>query len=131
MEETLKEFHRAGYKIGIATVKPEVFAVRIAKHFGVEKYFDFIAGSELDNSRDKKSDVIIRAMENIAGALPENTVMIGDRDYDILAAKELGLYSVGAAYGYGSEAELTAAGADRLVFTAAEIPEAVRSIFRK
>ena len=37
--------------------------------------------------------------------------MIGDRDNDILAAKEIGHDSIGVLYGYGDEEELTSAGA--------------------
>ena len=41
--------------------------------------------------------------------------MIGDRDYDILGAKEAGVHSMGVLYGYGSREELMAAGADFIV----------------
>ena len=37
--------------------------------------------------------------------------MIGDRKYDITAAKELGIDSIGVLYGYGDYEELTNAGA--------------------
>ena len=33
--------------------------------------------------------------------------MIGDRKYDIVAAKELGIDSIGVLYGYGDYEELT------------------------
>ena len=131
IKETLEKFYSSGHRLGVATVKPEVFAVKIAEHFGIAKYFEFIAGSELDNSRDKKADVIRRAMTNIDYAYPDNTVMVGDRDYDIIAAKEIGIRSIGAVYGYGTEEELKAAGADRLVYGASEIHGALRSLFIK
>ena len=40
--------------------------------------------------------------------------MVGDREYDVLAAKEFSLPSVGVLFGYGSLEELTNAGADML-----------------
>lgn len=129
--DALRTLSKCGYTLGIATVKPEVFAVKIAEHFGFGKYFAFISGSELDNSRDDKAEVIIRAMNNINGARKENTVMIGDRSYDMIAAKKLGLPGIGASYGYGSEDELSEAGADRIVFRPSDIPAAVESVFRK
>ena len=128
--DALKAFSASGLKLGIATVKPEVFAVKIMEHFGLAGCFDFISGSELDNSRDDKADVIIRAMEHIDGANKENTVMIGDRDYDIIAAKKTGLKSIGAVYGYGSEAELLKAGADALVYRADQLSDTVKKVFR-
>jgi len=48
-------------------------------------------------------------------------VMIGDREYDILGAKQFGLDSVGVLFGYGSRAELEAAGATHIVATVAEL----------
>ena len=39
-------------------------------------------------------------------------IMIGDRKYDILGAKENGLDSMGVLFGFGDYEELTNAGAD-------------------
>ena len=44
----------------------------------------------------------------------EIAVMVGDRAVDILAAKANQIRSIGVLWGYGSETELAAAGADRL-----------------
>ena len=49
--------------------------------------------------------------------------MVGDRDNDILGAKDNGLDSLGVLYGYGSREELEAAGADRLAQTVRECKE--------
>ena len=57
------------------------------------------------------------------GAGP-GTVMVGDREHDVLGAKALGLPCVGVLYGYGSREELTAAGAAAL----AETPKALYEI---
>lgn len=45
---------------------------------------------------------------------PAQAVMVGDREYDILGARKLGLDSVGVLYGYGSRQELEDAGATYL-----------------
>ena len=41
--------------------------------------------------------------------------MVGDRQYDILGAKQLGIDSVGVLYGYGDREELETAGATYIV----------------
>ena len=41
-----------------------------------------------------------------------STIMIGDKNYDIFGAKANKITSAGAAWGYGSLAELADAGAD-------------------
>ena len=125
ISELLRELKGAGLKVIMATSKPEAFAVTIAEHFGISRYFDFIGGSLMDGRRTKKSEVIEYVLD-AAGVEERSTVlMIGDRDYDILGAKEAGVHSLGVLYGYGSREELAAAGADFL----AEKPEDVlRSI---
>ncbi|MBQ1847385.1 MAG: HAD hydrolase-like protein [Clostridia bacterium] len=128
IEKALEEFDRLGYSLGIATVKPEIFAEKIMDHFGLTKRFRFISGSELDNSRDDKADVILRAMENINGSTKENTVMIGDRSYDMIAAKKVGIKCIGANYGYGSEEELREAGADATADSPCEIRSALEKL---
>ena len=51
----------------------------------------------------------------------EVAVMVGDRAADIIAAKNNGIRSVGVLWGYGSEGELTDAGADKLCLTPGEL----------
>lgn len=53
-EKLLKDIKNSGRKILLATSKPEEFARRILKHFGLTEYFDFIAGATMDSSRSKK-----------------------------------------------------------------------------
>lgn len=52
-------------------------------------------------------------------------VMVGDRENDILAAREAGLDSIGVLWGYGSREELTEVGATCLVKTAADVERLV------
>ena len=49
--------------------------------------------------------------------------MIGDREHDIIGAKENSLDSIGVLYGYGDREELSAAGADVIVETIRELGE--------
>ena len=49
--------------------------------------------------------------------------MVGDRMYDSNGANDAGGRSIGVLYGYGSEEELTEAGADELAKTPAEVAD--------
>lgn len=114
IDAMLRALRKEGKTLAVATSKPTVFAERILRHFGLDTYFSFVAGSELDGSRSQKSEVIQYALEHLAGAAPERTVMVGDREYDILGARGAGIDSVGVLYGYGSLCELTAAKATHI-----------------
>jgi phosphoglycolate phosphatase len=57
----------------------------------------------------------------MAAVEPARTIMIGDRSHDMIGAKSNGMKAIGVTYGYGSEAELTEAGALHICAT----PEAI------
>ncbi len=123
--ELLQKLRDAGKMLIIATSKPEVFTHRILEHFDLARYFHFVAGSLLDGTRVHKPDVIAHALEQCGLAHKKaETVMIGDRKFDIEGAKLNGLAAIGVTYGYGSEAELKTAGA---MATAAS-PQALESL---
>ena len=54
--------------------------------------------------------------------------MVGDRENDIHGAKENGLRAVGVLFGYGTEKELAAAGADGLAKDTAALSALLRSM---
>lgn len=109
--DLLKRLKQYGKTLIMATSKPEIFAVEILKHFGLYEYFDVAAGASLDASRSKKGSVIGYALEK--GGIKDNSsaIMIGDREHDVIGAKENGLDSIGVLYGYGAYDELKNAGA--------------------
>ena len=102
-----------------------LYCEKILKHFDLDKYFDFIAGSNLDETRTKKPEVIAFALESIGKSLGENVLMVGDRRYDILGAKQLNIDSVGVLYGYGNRAELEDAGATYIIEEISELLEII------
>lgn len=113
--ELLGKLKSQGRTLIVATSKPEAFSVRILKYFDLHGYFDLVAGATLDDTRIKKPDIIRYALESCRIDDKSSAIMIGDREHDILGAKENGLDSLGVLYGYGSPEELEAAGADYIV----------------
>ena len=133
MEQLLKDIKASGRKIALATSKPEPFAKQILQYFHIDSNFDVIAGSTLDGARNSKEEVIAYALEqcgvtnlssrkDIGAFIPQywsekelsEVVMIGDRKYDILGAKKMGIDSIGVLFGYGEEKELRDAGATHI-----------------
>ena len=113
IDTLLAALREAGYTLALATSKPEIFARQILDHFNLAQYFSFVAGSNLDGTRTKKGEVIAYARK-LSGAQPDESLMIGDREHDVLGAREQGLRCIGVLYGYGSREELLAAGAWQL-----------------
>ncbi|MBO5195501.1 MAG: HAD family hydrolase [Clostridia bacterium] len=108
----LSELKSRGKTVIMATSKPEVYARRIAEHFDIAKYFDYMAGSELNGQRIAKTEVIEYALSSLGISDRRNCLMVGDRLHDINGAKKSDIHSVGVLWGYGSREELEEAGAD-------------------
>ena len=106
----LRALHRAGAWVAIASAKPQFMLERLSKHFGIAPYLDAIAGVGLGRHSPDKSDIIAAALPQ--GADLSRACMVGDRKYDIGAARALGMGAIGADYGYALPGELRAAGAD-------------------
>ncbi len=120
--ELLAELREKGKKLYVATSKPEPFAIQILRHFGLDRYFDGIFGSTMDETRNTKDAVIAYALLK-SGADKNDTVMVGDRHHDIDGAKENKMKSVGVLFGYGDRAELESAGADDIAETVKELKQ--------
>jgi phosphoglycolate phosphatase len=112
--ELLSDLKDAGRDLILATSKPEVFAVRVLKHFGIAKYFHCIAGSDLEGHRSDKAKVIEYALSLCGISDCSGCVMVGDRYFDIVGARENGLPCIGVLYGYAVPGELEGAGASYL-----------------
>ena len=116
-----------GYVLSLATSKPTVSASAILEYFDLTRYFSYEFGSNLDGSLSDKSILLKHALA-VTGFEPNNALMIGDRQYDIIGAKSNLIKSVGVSYGYGSANELREAGADLLIEKPAELAKAVQKL---
>lgn len=125
--EMLGRLREAGLHLGLATSKPEVYARRILDHFGLTPLLDEVTGSELSGERTHKDDVIREAMRRMH-ADPGSTLMVGDREHDIIGAHAAGIPCIGVLFGYGSEAELSAAGAEALAQDPADLVQQILTI---
>jgi phosphoglycolate phosphatase len=111
-----------GARLFVATSKNERDACAILEHFGLAGRFVSINGARLDGSRGAKRELIghILAAHGIAA---EEAAMIGDREFDMIGAKTVGVTAIGALWGYGEREELVAARADALAATPREAAE--------
>ena len=123
IDTLLGELKSRGYKIVLATSKPETFARRILDHFDLSKHFYFIAGAEIGGKISNKEDVLEHIIKSLNITDVKECLMIGDRFYDIDGAKATSLESAGALFGLGEVEELTNAGATYLLNSPADLLE--------
>jgi phosphoglycolate phosphatase len=112
--EALRDLRDHGARLYLATSKLTVFARRILEHLELAARLDGIYGSEPGGALDHKTELIADVLSR-HGLQPDQTVMVGDRRYDIAGAHANQLRAIGVLWGYGDREELEAAGADRLI----------------
>lgn len=120
-EWILEELKARGKRIILATSKPEEFAVSILKYFHIDRYFEVIAGATMDEQRNQKAEVIAYALERAGVTDISGAVMVGDREHDVLGAKENGINCIGVLFGFGSREELEESGAVRIAENMQEV----------
>jgi len=121
VDNLLQQLKESGKILVLATSKPEEYAIKILEYFDLYKYFDFVAGATMNGSRGEKADVIRYAIEISGIENKSEAIMVGDRNYDILGAKENGLDSIGVLFGFGDYEELSKAGANCIAETVEDI----------
>ncbi len=89
----------AGFKVCVATCKKHEEAVALLKKFGIYDYVTFTSGL-CYNVRETKREVLEYALENL-GAKPQECVMIGDTDFDVDGAAQVGMDCIVCKWGFG------------------------------
>ena len=98
IEDVLIKLKEAGVKLVIATSKPYHLAKQVLDYFDLTKYFDYISGA-VANVRIHKHEVIAHALEELNITNLDDVIMIGDRKYDVIGARQNGLKCIGILYG--------------------------------
>jgi phosphoglycolate phosphatase len=94
-----------GLRLWVVTSKPRLLAEQILEHYQLRPYFCAVYGSEPSGERTDKGD-IIRAVLESEGIRGCESVMVGDREHDVRAARQNGVRAVAVLWGYGSREEL-------------------------
>lgn len=132
--ELVQALHKQNITLGMATGKPQIYAVPIAERYGLAPYFQAMVGSSLDGSLDNKSLVVAEALRQLnvtTEAQKQQTLMIGDRQDDVVAAHANNIPCIGIGYGFGSYEELTAAGADYYAATITDLQKLLTELIKK
>lgn len=125
--EALEAVGSSGARQFVATSKLELYSIDIVRHFGMESFFETVHGSQLDGSRADKGELIAHILKT-EGLDPARTVMIGDREHDVIGARKNNVPVIGVLWGFGDRAELEEAGATAVAEHPSELPALVRKL---
>jgi phosphoglycolate phosphatase len=113
VRETLAELRRLGRNLAVASTKRGAGILRATDHFMITRCFAQLQGS--DGIPHKPHPFIIDKIVADQGWTKADTLMVGDTDKDMLAAKNAGVSSCAVTYGALTADQLSAFGPDFMI----------------
>jgi phosphoglycolate phosphatase len=104
IEEVLAAVEAAGARWGIVSNKPHYLCVAVVKAMGWEQRSAVVYGGDSLPRRKPDPDQLLQACADCAVA-PAQAVYVGDDERDIVAARNAGMKSVAALWGYRLDTE--------------------------
>lgn len=104
----LDRLKTSGWQLFVCTAKREDFTLRILEKFALSSYFVAVY-ADTSGSLDHSKTALLRSLVEEQSLDRATTFMIGDRHFDIEAARANGVTSIAVSYGYGTPEELEAA----------------------
>ncbi len=97
--EALKVLKDRGFTLLVVTNKMEDLSREILKILGLLKYFDFIVGGDTYGEKKPSPLPLVNALKEV-GLAPDQSLMVGDTDSDIISARSAGAMTALAVWGY-------------------------------
>lgn len=113
IKELIQQLYSCGSSLYVATSKYSVYANQVLQYFDIQQYFREIAGADY-SGHASKVDLITGLLRRNGIQDPLDVVIVGDTRYDIDAATELAIDSIGVTYGFSSEEEVASCNPDYL-----------------
>lgn len=130
VEALLPVLKDEGYRMGIASTKVSRHIHGIIELLSWENYFDAVVGSDDVDKIKPHPEAFHLALEKL-GSSPERTVVIGDTDNDVLAAKRVPVRVVAVESPYGRAEQLKASEPDYYIDDIRELPELLAAMRKK
>jgi len=128
VRECLEELSNKGYRIGIASSKPEETCKRILDYHGVLGYFDNVSGASMDGKVETKEQVLEQLFSRWPDVDKDQMVLVGDTLFDVQGANSFSLRCIAVSFGFGSAEEMVKEGAVAICDDMAELPGIIKDI---
>lgn len=113
-----------GHKLAVATNKPRDLAIKALQETEIMSLFSLVVGS--DYLPPKPNPEILNECIKTLRSTPTETVMVGDRTEDMMAASSAGVTGIAIAQTFHSEKQLLDSGADIVAKNFYELERIVR-----
>lgn len=107
--ELLTKLKEANKKLYVVTSKPTFLATEVVRFHKMDAFFEEVHGCLPNLSNADKTTLVKETLQLCSAEQTDQNsfVMIGDREHDIIGAKNNNIGSIGVLYGYGSQEEIT------------------------
>lgn len=112
--DVLKTLNDNSIAVSILTTKAQDQVDKIADHFNVRQYFKIAMGRRPGMKIKPAPDMLVKICNDL-NVFPENTLMVGDSELDILCGKSAGAKTCAVTYGYRSAEVLQKENPDFLI----------------
>ena len=119
VKEGLVALRGASFKLGVVTNKPRAFTGRLLRNLEIVALFDTVVTGDDGLRRKPCGDMLAAAAKNMGARIVE-TLMIGDSDNDVAAARDAGCLVWCVPYGYNEGRPAESLACDRMVATVLE-----------
>lgn len=94
VKEFIKELHKNGVKLAIASSSPLNVIEAVAGIFGIDEYFDILVSGDYVEKSKPEPDIFLYAAKKL-GVSPEDCIVVEDSHNGVLAAKKAGMSCIG------------------------------------
>ena len=126
--ELLASLRQDGWHFAVCTNKPERAAHLLLEQLGIAGEFAAIGGGDSFAAR-KPDPLHLQATIQAAGGDAAHSVMVGDHHNDMFAARDAGVKSIFAGWGYGRPG--MEAGATAICARPADLADAARGVLQR
>jgi phosphoglycolate phosphatase len=106
IKEVLVSLKEKGIKLSVATNAPTKFAKLMLNSLGVKNMFDVIVGADEVSMPKPSAEMLYKILEFYNfDKLKDKAWMIGDNSKDMLSAKNAGIQSAFATWGFSSQSD--------------------------
>lgn len=114
IRELLKKLKERGVKLAVLSNKPHRQTLKVVNDIFGEDIFDCAWGQQEGIKRKPDPEAVYKILEKLESS-KEDCLYIGDSEVDVKTGKNAGVKAISVAWGFRTEEELKAAGAEVII----------------
>lgn len=112
--QTIEELHKKGIKMAIASNRGHRSLAAFVEEMQLGEMITVVLGADDVEQQKPNAEPALKILAHY-GCQPNECMIIGDAQFDILMGKNAGIQTCGVTYGNGTREELEEAGADYII----------------